>query len=318
MIARERGAKYQQRDKDVCRGRFQEILPAAGVPSECLQNKHGPCPMCGGNDRFRFDDKNGTGSWYCNQCGSGDGFELIKRFRNLNFPDAIRLALSVLGGTAARSLPPIAVQEKPGPTSDEIEHARLRLENYFGGCLDAKNSPADNYYASRYLPCESTELRYCPERHAVVARLVNPKGTLTALHQTLLNANGEKVGERLTKKLFDGANRGGAIRLHNVTDEMVIGEGIETSLAASILAGGTPCWAAWCANNLEVVELPPGVRKVTIAADHDLTAKGERGQTAANKLAERLLGEGRDVSIALPPVPGTDWADVLKSLREAS
>ena len=25
--------------------------------------KHGPCPMCGSSDRYRFDDKGGSGSY---------------------------------------------------------------------------------------------------------------------------------------------------------------------------------------------------------------------------------------------------------------
>ena len=33
--------------------------------------------MCGGADHFRFDDKEGRGTWFCNQCGAGDGLKLI-------------------------------------------------------------------------------------------------------------------------------------------------------------------------------------------------------------------------------------------------
>jgi hypothetical protein len=29
------------------RHRWLDILPALGVPSRFLRNKHGPCPMCG-------------------------------------------------------------------------------------------------------------------------------------------------------------------------------------------------------------------------------------------------------------------------------
>jgi hypothetical protein len=36
-----------------------------------------PCPACGGKDRFRFDDY-GRGALICNQCGAGDGLDLIK------------------------------------------------------------------------------------------------------------------------------------------------------------------------------------------------------------------------------------------------
>ena len=49
--------------------RWLAILPALGVPSHFLRNKHGPCPVCGGKDRFRFDDKDGKGTFFCNGCG---------------------------------------------------------------------------------------------------------------------------------------------------------------------------------------------------------------------------------------------------------
>ena len=51
--------------------------------------RHCPCPVCGGKDRFRFDNKDGRGTYICNQCCSGDGLELIKTiiiiFVELNF-----------------------------------------------------------------------------------------------------------------------------------------------------------------------------------------------------------------------------------------
>ena len=44
------------------RGRWPEILAAlAGLSGEQLSNRHQPCPLCGGTDRYRFDDKDGSG-----------------------------------------------------------------------------------------------------------------------------------------------------------------------------------------------------------------------------------------------------------------
>jgi putative DNA primase/helicase len=55
--------------KDRAKGRWRNILPSLGIPSKALTNRHGPYPMCGGKDRFRFDDKGGRGTWFCSQCG---------------------------------------------------------------------------------------------------------------------------------------------------------------------------------------------------------------------------------------------------------
>lgn len=37
--------------------------PVAQVPAGV---RHGPCPICGGKDRFRVDNKDDDGTWYCN------------------------------------------------------------------------------------------------------------------------------------------------------------------------------------------------------------------------------------------------------------
>jgi putative DNA primase/helicase len=49
---------------DRARGRWREILPQLGIDPRFLSNKQGPCPMCGGKTRFRFDDRDGSGSYY--------------------------------------------------------------------------------------------------------------------------------------------------------------------------------------------------------------------------------------------------------------
>lgn len=45
--------------------------------------QHQPCPLCGGKDRFNYDDKNGRGAYFCNQCGAGDGITLLSKFLGL-------------------------------------------------------------------------------------------------------------------------------------------------------------------------------------------------------------------------------------------
>ncbi len=43
--------------------RWQEIHAAIGIDQRYLKNKHQPCPACGGKDRFRYDDKDGSGTF---------------------------------------------------------------------------------------------------------------------------------------------------------------------------------------------------------------------------------------------------------------
>src|SRR5690349_5951491 len=82
---------------DKCRGRWRGILPAFGIDGKYLTGKHGPCPICGGTDRYRFDDKNGSGSWICSSCGAGNGAELVMRKTGLDFKDAAKRIEEVAG-----------------------------------------------------------------------------------------------------------------------------------------------------------------------------------------------------------------------------
>ena len=67
-------------------GKWQSIFSSLGI--EVGNGKHCPCPVCGGKDRFRFDNKNGRGTYICSQCGSGDGLNLIKNYYHCDAKEA--------------------------------------------------------------------------------------------------------------------------------------------------------------------------------------------------------------------------------------
>lgn len=73
------------------------IFPAVGINLGSQPNKHQPCPLCGGRDRFRCDDKGGSGSWICNQCGAGNGFSLVREYTGGDSYDTFALIAEVLG-----------------------------------------------------------------------------------------------------------------------------------------------------------------------------------------------------------------------------
>ena len=90
---------------DLTRGRWPDLLAdLAGLTADQLTDKHQPCPCCGGTDRYRFDDRDGTGSWFCNQCGGkdgagggGNGMDLLLRITGWSFADACRRIEAHLG-----------------------------------------------------------------------------------------------------------------------------------------------------------------------------------------------------------------------------
>lgn len=84
--------------RDAANGRWKEVIfPAFSIQVPAKKNQHGPCPICGGKDRFRCDDKQGKGTWICNQCNAGDGFALIEKARNMDYSAVLQEVGAVLG-----------------------------------------------------------------------------------------------------------------------------------------------------------------------------------------------------------------------------
>lgn len=74
-------------------GQWRDILGVVAQLTEReLSGKHGPCPACGGKDRFRFDnnlEQPGDGGYICGQCGSGNGISLLIKCSGMGFSEAV-------------------------------------------------------------------------------------------------------------------------------------------------------------------------------------------------------------------------------------
>ena len=107
-------------------------------------------------------------------------------------------------------------------------------------------------------------------------------------------------------KMMLGPCRGGAVRLAEPADVLMIGEGVETCLAA-MQATGHSAWAALSTSGLRGLNLPGNVRDIIVLADGD-----EAGEAAPRDCAFRLKRRDCRVRIARPP-RGMDFNDVLMS-----
>jgi hypothetical protein len=87
-------------------GRWADVLGRLGVNASLLENRHGPCPACGGNDRFRYDDKDGAGTWICSQGGggalSGDGIALLMHYTGKEWKECLQMVGEVVLGEAGQ------------------------------------------------------------------------------------------------------------------------------------------------------------------------------------------------------------------------
>lgn len=85
--------------KEAARGKWIDIFSRFNITVPAIDT-HGPCPFCGGEDRFRFDDKYENGDWLCNVCSESknrDGFDLIGKVTSLPFSQVIEEVASIVG-----------------------------------------------------------------------------------------------------------------------------------------------------------------------------------------------------------------------------
>jgi putative DNA primase/helicase len=182
-------------------------------------------------------------------------------------------------------------------------------ESLGGG--EAKPPPPPRYLKARGLSLEpppTLRVAFLKGEPVMVAR-VEGKGGLLGLHLTILEPDGRK---RKEKRLAKGSKpKGGAIRLFPLEagNPWPWPKGLRPRWPCGRPRGGR-C-GPWSPPRsfLKVASLPPEVKEVVVAADHD-----KAGLEAARALARRLLREGRRVRLAVPPVEGEDWLDALKRL----
>ena len=125
-----------------------------------------------------------------------------------------------------------------------------------------------------------------------------------AIHRTFLAPDGSAKAAIKPAKMMLGPCGGGVVRLGEPEGVLLVGEGIETCLAAQ-QATGQVAWAALSTSGLRTLELPLAIREVVVLADGD-----DPGEAAAKSCAWRWKREGRRVRVARPP-SGVDFNDLL-------
>ena len=99
--------------------------------------------MCGGSDRFRFDDKEGRGTWFCNQCGAGDGLKLVEKVFGMTTSEAAGKVDAVTG-----NLPPVA-PEVIAAAEAETEADRKAAVSLAVRLMEKTRTASGNAYLTR-------------------------------------------------------------------------------------------------------------------------------------------------------------------------
>ena len=259
--------------------------------------------MCGGKDRFRFDNKEGRGTYFCNVCGTGDGFDLATKVTGKSFADVAKIITDVTGEKSKMHV----------STKEDDTDQRKAIKRVW----EASHTPVPGGAVRRYLHnrlgigwrCNSIRELKGNNHWLMVAKIIGADNTAQNVHLTYLTEDGRKADVTPNRRIMSGPlPDGSAIRLDTEHVRMSIAKGIETAMAASVLFN-IPVWAAVNAQNL-AKWVPPAVAKcVTVFGDNDVSYTG---QAAAYTLARRLTLQHRlIVDVQFPPVAGQDWADVL-------
>jgi putative DNA primase/helicase len=275
-----------------------------------------PCRWC---DRGPRDDTlavkldpSGSATWFCHRCGERGGIG----------PERSE-------GPARPAAPRHEQRGEPERHDTLAPWARA----FWAACRPIwPDTIAAAYLAGRgcALPPwpEESDLRWRPDvRHpaghvgpALVA-LVTDVDTYEpiSLHRTWIQPDGSGKAELAKPRLLLAKHRSdGVIRLwpdDEVTIGLVLGEGIETALAAAA-HDLTPAWACLSAGNLARFPVLPGLEGLTILVDHDRPDKRGRraGIGAATAVIQRYVDAGfdpeRDLVVILPPGEGNDACDL--------
>ncbi|OSI14974.1 DUF7146 domain-containing protein [Neisseria dumasiana] len=210
--------RYELSDlKAAAADRWPEIHAALGIPREYLNpRKHCPCPYCGGKDRYRYTDYQGTGAFICNQCtpDGGSGFDLLMLVFGYDFAEACRQVAAMLGLSGSPTgqyqprtpLPPA----KPATPPKDKQAALLAL--WHEATPISRRDPAAEYLHGRGLPAAAfqtaSNIRYHPTLPlwatdidgqtakplligcfpAMLAAVTTADGQLQGLHKTYLDA----------------------------------------------------------------------------------------------------------------------------------
>ena len=233
----------------------------------------GPCPKCGGDDRFSVNVDKGV--FQCRIChGKGGGVDLVMFCLDKTFPEA----LTWLCGDRAQISPEerqrLTAKAEENRRRQERKAEKLRQESialarkiWAEHPGEAENTPVRHYLERRgisreRLPVLPKCFRYAPDLPytvdrgngwetlfkgpAMLASIVDARGDLIGVHRTWIDlATGsgkrvivdEKSGKDLPSKKVIGSKKGGAIRLSGRVEgsTLVMGEGIETTLSAMIV-----------------------------------------------------------------------------------
>jgi hypothetical protein len=280
--------------------RIEDETERRGIKLIGRVDRCGPCPLCGGRDRFSINIRKQV--FLCRGCvAAGDVISLVQFLDGCDFRGAVERLTGESASPRQPHGPPQAVADDSAATRT-ADALKVWREG-----VDPRGTLAEIYLADRGLDLgediAGDVLRWHPRTKAMLAlfrdiRTDEPR----ALCRTFLDQDGRKI-----ERKFLGPVRGCAVKLdadEEVTHGLHIAEGVETAMAARQL-GLRPTWALGSAGAVAAFPVLGRIEVLTLLAEHC-----EVNTRAIKQCADRWYEAGRGV-IIIEPKRGKDMNDAL-------
>jgi len=288
--------------------KWRGILSQLGLTPKELSGKHTTCPNCGGTDRFRFTDYKGGGEYFCSGCGAGGGLDLLMKKFGWSFRDAVLEVDRILGTGVEETFQPKIDIEKRRKDLNSVwgtADKPLLVAQYLATERGIRTHLEDDSRFRGLTDVRGTDCLYDSDTgqrgEGIVSLIRNKMGHPISIHRIYLDSRSKKIMPPLEKIT------GAGIRLgwHKEDDTLIIGEGLETTVAG-MADFRHPGLATISAHGMEEVDIPQEFTKFIILADND---RSFTGQKAAFTLGRRIDQKNRQCRIMMPEEAGQDFLD---------
>jgi len=263
---------------------------------------------------LRIDYRQGLWSDY--EAGEAGGvFDFIKYATGERPVDWLRrnrldAAAPVARATGQRRRPHDLGAERRNPTDEERERIELAFALWENARSVEGITAVRDYLASRRLELgDTSQFRFHPEtpwrpegeplQHRaclLVAYRSLDDDAVTGVSRILVD---EPQHWPKTRRMMLGVVRRAAVKLAPVTDELAVGEGVETCMAANMLGHG-PAWALGSAGAIANLAVLPQIHHIILLAENN-----DASRAATERCGQRWLKAGRRVT-RIWPRPGCD------------
>ena len=260
----------------------------------------GPCPQCGGTDRFSINTRKQL--FHCRRCGAGgDVIAFVQFLDGCDFREAVARLTGARITQKVEHRPRQNEHIDDNHNGDDYERQqRDKALHLWRASQQPEGTPVEAYLHMRLANARRlpVTVRYLPpQKMGQRPAMIVPYGVrkITAVQLTLLKPDGSGKADTTPNKITVASPAGMPMVIAPPNDllGLAITEGVEDALSVHY-ATGLGAWASGGASFMPKLApvVPNYIEAVTIYAHAD-----EAGQRGANELADLLSVRGIEIRI---------------------